>query len=535
MSKNKKNNTRAGTKGKNDKKMSLSAMIIAAVSAVLVLAFIVSLIVVIAINSSNARIDYMKDNLSKYIYISKDDYKGYTIVIEPDEITDKDVDREILALLYSAREKESVYGSGYVKNVPITAGDIAYIYYRGYTVDENGVETELPRSCNFFDTEPMALSIGSLSFIPGFEEGLVGVVPAEYAQLEIRKSGKVLPDDVIYLSYVLYLPNGETKTVSNERIDLTQPDVDEKYGRGFSKHFVGKMIGTSLSSVTFDSDEGTLVYSQMNVSAATSNEGSDNLLTIDAHFPADYEVKELRGLDVKFDVYVRGTNVYKTPEYNDAFVTDTLKIDAQTLAGYEGQTLAEKYRALLKERLTEENEEVKKSLIEEKMWEYLEEKAQIKKLPKGEVNEAYNGYYSEVEYMYSVSSGFSSLDSFAAYYLDLDSNTSWLNYIKERAENAVTLKLIFYYIIDVENLAPKGEVYDEIYERIVGEALEYYIEDSEHKTALDACETEEARAQKLAQIRAQMIREYGEDYFVEIVYYEYGIEKLVGFANIEQR
>jgi len=59
-----------------------------------------------------------------------------------------------------------------VKDQPLKMGDTAYIYYRG-TVDGE----EFEGGSNMSDKTPYGLGLGSGSFIPGFESGLVGVIP----------------------------------------------------------------------------------------------------------------------------------------------------------------------------------------------------------------------------------------------------------------------------------------------------------------------------------------------------------------------
>jgi len=206
------NKNQSGTPEKKDG-LSRGAIVAAIISGALVLVFIIALVAIAIINATQS-ISYLEDDLSKYVYISEEDYNDFTVTVKPDTVTDASVQRRIMSLLYKHRDEKSLYGPGYVRNIPITVGDVAYIYYRGYTVDENGKETDLERACNFFDTDPHALGIGSLQFIQGFEDALIGAVPKEHTQLEVITSGEVAPTDVIYLTYTVFLPNGDTKMVN---------------------------------------------------------------------------------------------------------------------------------------------------------------------------------------------------------------------------------------------------------------------------------------------------------------------------------
>lgn len=517
-------------------------IIISIIAVILLFAFVAGLIAVIIMQRD---FDYMKDDLSKYIEILESDYKNYTLELYFDEVTDKDVERKIMALLYQNRDKAPQYNGGNVTNLPITVGDKVHFYYRGYTVDENGRETDVKNASNLLGTIS-TLEIGSLSFIPGFEESLIGINPKDYTQFELETGGYVQPGDVIYLSYSAMLPNGKTVQKVSERIDLSLDTLDSVYGLGFKEYFEGvknpdgkvgtqKEIGKKISeSVTFAYDGGSAVYFDMTVTHATRCE--QNPLTIDAHFPADYQEKSLRGLDVKFDVYVKYINVYNTPEYNEKFITDTLKITAEELSSYEGVNLVEKHRTYLKAQAVLENEEVKRTLTEEAMWEYYHSKVKVKKLPETDVNEVYKDYYNEVLSTYEAyySSAYDSVDKFAKDYFGLASGESWIEHITKKAEKVIVEKLIFYYIIREEQLVPSEEEFDSLYNGAVEEYLGYYA-DNIYKSELEALKTEEERQKRLAEIKDEMLDYYGEEYFAEIVYYDYALDDIISFATIKTK
>ena len=519
-----------------------SIVIISIVASALVAAVIFGLVAVIIMQRD---FDYMKADLSKYIEISENDYKNYDIELYFDEVTDKDVERKIMALLYQNRDKEPQYNGGNVTNLPISVGDKVHFYYRGYTVDENGREIDIENASNLL-SDISTLEIGSLSFIPGFEESLIGKNPKDYTRLEIETEGTVQQGDVIYLSYSAMLPSGETVQKVSERIDLSYSGIDALYGLGFKDYFEGvgnpdgktatqKEIGKRISeSVTFAYGSGSAVYFDMTVTHA--QRAAQNVLTIDAHFPADYKEKSLRGLDVRFDVYIKYINVYNTPEYNEKFITDTLKVTAEQLSSYSGATLTEKHREYLRALAAEENSEVCRALTEEAMWEYYHSRVKVKKLPKEDVNEVYKEYYNEVLSTYEAyySSSYNSVDKFAKDYFGLQSGESWIEYITKKAEEVIVEKMIFYYIIREEKLVPSGEEFDSLYNGAVEEYLVYYA-DNIYKSELEALKTEEERQKRLAEIKDEMLDYYGEEYFAEIVYYDYALDDIISFANVKRK
>ena len=119
------------------------------------------------------RYDYMANDMSAFVTLEKSDYQAFEINVGKDYVvTDEVVESELKSMLYSYATATN--GTTQVKDQPIRYGDKAYIYYRG-TVDGE----EFSGGSNMSDSSPYGLGIGSGSFIPGFEEGLIGVVPNE--------------------------------------------------------------------------------------------------------------------------------------------------------------------------------------------------------------------------------------------------------------------------------------------------------------------------------------------------------------------
>ncbi len=496
----------------------------------LLLTVILTMSALLLLSACGGNLNYMKADLGKYIELSEEDYKNFNLEIDFDEVTFADADRKIMNLLYQNKSKEPKYNGADVLNIPISIGDKVWLYYRGYTTDSSGREYEIDGACNFFSGNAHALDIGSLGFIFGFEESLIGKNPADYPKLELRDDGSVKDGDVIYVTYEALLPSGETDSAKSKRIDLSRADTNLIYGNGFREFFVGKSIGEKLDAATFKHEMGDAVYYDIKVEYATSCESSP--LTITAHFPHNYDEHSLRGKDVYFDVYIKHTNVYDVPEYNDSFVEQTLNFTEEQLMQYEGSTLAEKHRAYLFEEAKRANEEERAALTEEALWKHLREKVKIKKLPKNDVKVVYDEYYYEVMTYYEYySSAYSSVDAFAAQYLKITDGTNWLDYIQKQSEDVITEKLMFYYIARREKLLPEGEIYQELYEEVVSEYLEYYS-DEIYKEELDKITDQAEREKRLLEIREEMLDYYGKDYFAEMVYYDYAMDDIIKLGKI---
>ena len=118
------------------------------------------------------RYDYMDAVVAPDVEIDRADYTGITLTV-PDslKIEDEDVEAYIQSSILFSR-RTAVNGTTMVKDQALKLGDDAYIYYKGFV---DGKEFE--GGSNWDDEKPYTLGLGSGSFIPGFEDGLVGVIP----------------------------------------------------------------------------------------------------------------------------------------------------------------------------------------------------------------------------------------------------------------------------------------------------------------------------------------------------------------------
>ena len=455
-------------------------------------------------------IDYLKDDLSKYIKISESDYKGYNLTLPLDVADESSVDRKIMNLRYLKRTQKN-NGSGVINlGLPINLGDSVKIYYRGYTLDENGREIDIDGARNFFESSPYSLGIGSLNaaFPVGLEEALIGKIPSSYPIFTQKTpGGPVEAGDVVYLTYKAMFPDGTSTEVTAERIDLSRTDLDATYGIGFADKIVGLRIGeVEKSPITLPYDGKEAVYFELKVEYATNCESSP--LTVSGKFPASYEDESLRGKTAYFDIYFKDVVAYDVPEYNEAFITDTLGITSEELEKYEGETVVAQHRAMLLAESEEEIAESNRNLKVEAVWAYLSDKVKIKKFPKREVDKLYEEYYLQLqtEYMNGYNAYvYPSFAAFAEAYLGLAKGENWQNYIRERAESVIIEKIIFYYIIRKEGLVPSEAEYNEIYNASVAEYLDYFLNNDINKPELDKITDPVEKEKRIAEIKADMM------------------------------
>ena len=364
--------------------------------------------------------------------------------------------------------------------------------------------------------------------------------------MEKVTSGNVQAGDIIKLTYSSYYADGTARMSQTATIDLSDPTVDDTWGKGFTAYFtdthklipIGEKFATNetgnnlMVETTRESDDpnATDCYFDMTVSEIYRIDDSEKeRLVVEAYFPSDYANSEdLKGKTAYFEVYIRTAKDYTTPEYNDEFITKTLKITEDDLASYEGDSLVEKYENSVRADLEKTYNEEVDAAIEIKFWDHIIASAKFKKLPESEVNAKYNEELSEISAMYaSYSSYYNSLDAFAREYLGLDSKADWQAKLRENAETTIKQKLAFYCIVRQENLLPSEEEHNAIYERLFGEYLQSYLD--YYKITEDS----ENYAEKVEEAKETVKSQFADSYWYELVIYDYAIEKLIDNATVK--
>jgi exodeoxyribonuclease VII small subunit len=313
------------------------------------------------------------------------------------------------------------------------------------------------------------------------------------------------------------------------------------YENGEIKDFkgVGNKLGDFVTRIG-DSQTDNVAYSGMVVEFATrgcENKNADiKPITIKVTFPASYGEETLRGKEAYFDVYIESASPYSCPVFDDKFVTDKLKVTAEELASYNGETLADKYREKLREEYRTEIEESNNDLLTQAVWSHIFSNVEIKKLPRATVKSYYNSYAADINNYYTnYTQQYENVDSFAVDYINnvygagLSAGADWKDYMTKLAEGDVAQKIIFYYIIREENLIPSDAEYQELYDERYNEIFDYYKE--LHASELAELEGEEYE-KELESIKKEMESIYDESYFREQIYYQYGSQKLLGLANV---
>ncbi len=487
---------------KIDRKIAIVALVIAvSIIALIGLGVLINYL-------ANRGFDYMSEDLSEYIKLPEEIYKGFKTDLKFDEVGDAEVDRLINKLICQNKEKEPENEGASVMREAVEVGSVVEIFYRGYTFDKDGNEIEIENSSNLFGT-PYKLEVGSGVFIPGFENALIGKIPDEYPrQLYQTFNGVVEEGQVVYISYRALYPDGKTGTSYSERIDLKSGDIDAKYGVGFKEFIIGKEIGEKLGEKIFKLAKGDVVYYDMTVEYVT--ERDPNTLSIEARFPLTYSEEDLRGKTVKFDVYFQSHVKYETDTYDEDFIKNVLKLTEKDLESYTGATLIEKHRSKLLSEAKAADEKNRSQIYENDIWEYLHSKVEIIKFPQSEVNEFYESEYNRIKQQYNMNpSGYSSVEEFARVYYRLGPTENLKVHMTAIAQKTVAEKMMFYHILRSERIIPRGDEFDRLYEETIKEQLEYHQTDD----------------------REELLDYYGEDYFVETTYYRVFLENMIKWTK----
>lgn len=154
--------------------------------------------------------DYSSADIDSLISISPSDYRELTITLSTSyEVSDSNIQKYIDETLKKNPQPLKIVDRA------VQSGDTVYIYYEGLL---NGVAFQGGTYAETETSEPYALKIGSGAFIPGFEDGLIGVIPSETSKddpialpLTFPENYKNNPDlagkAVVFNVYIEYISN----------------------------------------------------------------------------------------------------------------------------------------------------------------------------------------------------------------------------------------------------------------------------------------------------------------------------------------
>lgn len=277
--------------------------------------------------------------LSDYITVEDTDYKNVALTLPSyPAITPADVD-EYIEMMRLTDTLVTVSG-------PVRKWDVAVIYYRGEVnlgTADAPIWTEFLGGSNFGGTAH-SLEIGSNSFIPGFEDALIGLDPAS--------TGVTVSEDgtVIYISATLTYTDASGEPASGtwtDRVDLTKDTAGNyigtsRYSTALRDALCGLATGEATASGAvftecFDID-GDLVPEEVTLSAVTvTAKTNETAAVINVPFPDPYQNNPaLAGKSTRW--YIVCTEL-KRPTLADldyTFVSETIGITYASIIALSG-------------------------------------------------------------------------------------------------------------------------------------------------------------------------------------------------------
>ena len=206
------------------------------------------------------RSDYCTNDMSAFVALDKSAYAAFVANVGSDYVvTDKILEDQINSLLY--QYATATNGTEKVTDQPIRFGDQAHIYYRG-EVDGK----EFSGGSNMSDSSPYKLGIGSGTFIPGFEEGLIGVIPAETSKDNPYPLHVTFPEN--YGSADLAGKDAIFYVVVEYVVQYDVPELTDAFVKDTLKYTTTNEIGTEEGALV--ADYKAYIKSSMEASALES-------------------------------------------------------------------------------------------------------------------------------------------------------------------------------------------------------------------------------------------------------------------------
>lgn len=539
--KNKKKGTGAPIKKVAKRALSHRAKI-TIISLALAVVLVAGIVLGVVLYLNNRPFNYYKEDISKHITVDFDAYKNYTVDMKIDAITEQSIDERINQILNANKSSSALNSGKSDRNTEIKVGDIVTIFYRGYYFDENNARVEFDGGCNIEYASgkvlPTTLTIGSGSYFSGFESGLIGKIPEQYANLTPSLEGVIEEGDVVYVQMSAILPGNRSFQNKTVRIDLDDPNLEKEWGVGFKEFLVGKELRQLVPKAEFELPEAVegqevVYYTNIKPMFKAADENDMDPIVVEAYCPINYtNAPELAGKTVYFDVYVRGTVHYSTPTLTEDFIRNTLKLTDEDLKDFEGEDIITKFRGYVREELmTGYNNgstyvsgyrELYDSLLDDLIWEKLNEITKIIRIPKRAIQPVYEDYLdsliADYEY-YKDTYGFSSVEDYIMQAMGTETLEEADETIWYLSANAVKEKMVIFLIAKQEGLMADEDTLKTEAEEIFDEIVQYYV-DNYYADKFSKYETEEEYNKAYKELADNLRSQYDESVLIENAVYE---------------
>ena len=309
-------------------------------------------------------------DMSQYVEVG--DYRSLTIDYEPYDLTEEDVDYAYMTFLDDYAKM--VDPAKYVTDREVHDGDTVSLNYCG---TKDGVAFEGGTA------EGYLLKIGSGTFIPGFEEGLIGVMPGEEIDLPLTfpeeyHSEELAGQDVIFTCTVngIITIDSLIATANDNRDEGTDPIETEEQLRemcreelieqvkAYDRENVQALITQNLSTIVTEKAAfpqelvdayDALVLKSVESSAAMYGVDSETLLsyygyTLDSYI-AEFSRPQLVN-DAALYVIASENNLLQTDEEFEASLQEYADSYGVTIDDLLTQLTREEYRVYFLEENT---------------------------------------------------------------------------------------------------------------------------------------------------------------------------------------
>ncbi len=290
------------------------------------------------------RYDYFEAEVLPQVTVQAENYTNMSLTLPAElKITDADVQDYIEYIRFQYRVASN--GDSQVTDQALKLGDDAYIYYKGMI---DGVEFE--GGSNWNSEQPYTLGLGSGTFIPGFEEGLVGVVPnttSKEAPFELHVtfpenySADVAGKDAVFYVVVEYAVQYDLLTYDRSFVENTL------------KYEPQKEFYASDRALLDEFEEYILSYLQADIADTVESAKIDALWTYLTDAIDCRELPQLE-LDYYYNNYVSEIEYiyeYYAYYYGESFLTDYPTLDDYARY-YTGVAADEDWREVLRDRAT---------------------------------------------------------------------------------------------------------------------------------------------------------------------------------------
>ncbi len=441
--------------------------------------------------------DYENCNFSEYLTLDLAAYEGTEISVPLAKTVTKEEEEKAL------NELLRYYGTEIdVVDRAAVEGDTLKIYYRGVLVAEDGTEKAFDGGTAMSFGKPSKLTLGSGQFIPGFEEGLVGVVPQNTYKFVTDESLALQKDSVLHVTCKgTYEGMSEPLNKEDQLLDFSAC----AYGEAFVTAMLGAKAGETRTFTAAYDANGDKTAEDVEFTVTVKDVLSLNACTVTATFPTPYHSAELEGKTAKFYVWVESIIDIEPAELTDAFLKDKLKYttdETDIMAAFRAEFLADLQSA--------RDADVKNATLS-KIWDKLIASAKFSKLPEGEVDAIVKSMREEAEYYLSYYQNygysFANLADFVIQYYGLtDKKADDFDvdaYFEEQADKSVRQYTLQWYLINTYALTVDDE-------KLAKAEADFYEDQA-------ASSSSSGQSMTATQIKEQYAKEYGEDYVKDYI------------------